>query len=167
MKIWKNDCLWKLPSLSTVLKIRHGFRKNPLHGFSSFVLIVSGNILIPNFDPLAWPSSAPACYIQMLLMFTQHSPQSKQSAQLCNMTRVATRSRLEGGPNRFRLGSFSRAIILKFALLYNMAAFWWSRVSYQLEHQLILWSTITRAVTEESNGQHSDGIKQKRMKYNQ
>ena len=60
---------------------------------SSFVLIVSGNILIPNFDPLAWPSSAPACYIQMLLMFTQHSPQSKQSAQLCNMTRVATRSR--------------------------------------------------------------------------
>ena len=93
MKIWKNDCLWKLPSLSTVLKIRHGFRKNPLHGFSSFVLIVSGNILIPNFDPLAWPSSAPACYIQMLLMFTQHSPQSKQSAQLCNMTRVATRSR--------------------------------------------------------------------------
>ena len=75
------------------MKIRHGFRKNPLHGFSSFVLIVSGNILIPNFDPLAWPSSAPACYIQMLLMFTQHSPQSKQSAQLCNMTRVATRSR--------------------------------------------------------------------------
>ena len=93
MKIWKNDCLWKLPSLSTVLKIRHGFRKNPLHGFSSFVLIVSGNILIPNFDPLAWPSSAPACYTPMLLMFTQHSPQSKQSAQLCNMTRVATRSR--------------------------------------------------------------------------
>ena len=60
---------------------------------SRFVLMVSGNILIPKFDPLAWPSSAPACYIQMLLMFTQHSPQSKQSAQLCNMTRVATRSR--------------------------------------------------------------------------
>ena len=72
------------------------FPKKPTAWFfhsSSFVLIVSGNILIPNFDPLAWPSSAPACYIQMLLMFTQHSPQSKQSAQLCNMTRVATRSR--------------------------------------------------------------------------
>ena len=61
---------------------------------SRLVSMDSGNILIiPNFDPLAWPSSAPACYIQMLLMFTQHSPQSKQSAQLCNMTRVATRSR--------------------------------------------------------------------------
>ena len=98
---------------------------------------------------------------KMFLMFTQLSLQSKQSAQLCNMTRVATRSRLEGGPNRFRLGSFSRAIILNFALLYNLAAFCWRRVSYQLEHQLISWSTITRAVTEESNGQHSEGVKQK------
>ena len=66
-----------------------------------------------------------------------------------------------GGPYRFWLGSFSRDIIPYIAPLYNLAAFRWRLVSYQLEPQLISWSTITRAVTEESNGQHSEGVKQK------
>ena len=50
---------------------------------SRLVSMDSGNILIiPNFDPLAWPSSAPACYIDnCLIIHICNWPQSKQHAQ--------------------------------------------------------------------------------------
>ena len=102
----------------------------------------------------------PSLLHKIFLMFTQLSLQSKQSAQLCNMTRVATRS-CWWWPQP----------VLAWVIQprHNSQLCTWLHSGdvefFTNESPNLSWSTITRAVTEESNGQHSDGVKQKGSDY--